>query len=184
MPKACFSATSVVKGKAVVVTASATGGSGSYQYAVYYKKASATSWTEKQAFGTNTKVSMTYPSAEVYDICVKVKDSKGTVVKKYFSVSINTATTNLKNTSTVSATSVTKGNKVTVKGASSGATDSVLYQYAYKIESDSNYTVIKNYSSTTSVSFTPSTAGIYTVRVIAQDMKPSTAVKTFYVTVK
>ena len=61
---------------------------------------------------------------------------------------------------------------------------SVLYQYAYKIESDSNYTVIKNYSSTTSVSFTPSTAGIYTVRVIAQDMKPSTAVKTFYVTVK
>ena len=178
------SATSVVKGKAVVVTASATGGSGSYQYAVYYKKASATSWTEKQAFGTNTKVSMTYPSAEVYDICVKVKDSKGTVVKKYFSVSINTATTNLKNNSTVSATSVTKGTKVTVKGAASGATDSVLYQYAYKNESASNYTVIKNYSSTTSVSFTPSEAGNYTVRVIAQDMKPSTAVKTFYVTVK
>ena len=178
------SATSVVKGKAIVATASATGGTAPYQYAVYYKKASATSWTEKQAFGTSTKVSMTYPTAEVYDICVKVKDSKGTVAKKYFSVSINAASSNLTNNSTVSATSVSAGTKVTVKGAASGAVDSVLYQYAYKAESATNYTVIKNYSSTTSVSFTPSEKGTYTVRVIAQDMKPSTAVKTFYITVK
>ena len=127
---------------------------------------------------------MTYPTAEVYDICVKVKDSKGTVAKKYFSVSINAASSNLTNNSTVSATSVSAGTKVTVKGAASGAVDSVLYQYAYKAESATNYTVIKNYSSTTSVSFTPSEKGTYTVRVIAQDMKPSTAVKTFYITVK
>ena len=179
-----LSATSVVKGKAVVATCAATGGAGSYNYAVYYKKSSASSWTTKQDFSTNTKVSMTFPSAEVYDICVKVKDAKGTVAKKYMAVSINTAATNLTNSSTVSATSVTAGTKITVKGASSGATDQVLYQYSYKADSASGYTKIKDYSTATSAAFTPTEAGKYIVKVIAQDMKPSTAVKVLYVTVK
>ena len=127
---------------------------------------------------------MTFPSAEVYDICVKVKDAKGTVAKKYLAVSINTATTSLTNSSKVSATSVTKGTKVTITGASSGATDQVLYQYSYKADSATAYTKIKDYSSATSAAFTPSEAGTYIVKVIAQDMKPSTAVKILYVTVK
>ncbi len=178
------SSTSIVKGKTVTVTCSATGGAGSNKYAVYYKKSTDSSWTEKQAFGTNTKVTLTLSSAVVYDICTKVKDSKGTISKKYFSVAANASTATLKNTSTVSATSVSKGTKVTIKGVSSGVTDEVLYQYAYKIEGDSNYKVIKNYTSSTSATFTPTEAGKYTVRVIAQDMKPSYAVKTLYVTVK
>ena len=179
-----LSAASVVKGKAVVAKCSATGGTGSYKYAVYYKKSSASTWTTKQDFSTNTSVSMTFPSAEVYDICVKVKDAKGTVAKKYLAVSINTATTSLTNSSKVSATSVTKGTKVTITGASSGATDQVLYQYSYKADSATAYTKIKDYSSATSAAFTPSEAGTYIVKVIAQDMKPSTAVKILYVTVK
>ncbi len=179
-----LSAASVVKGKAVVAKCSATGGAGSYNYAVYYKKSSASSWTTKQDFSTNASVSMTFPSAEVYDICVKVKDAKGTVAKKYLAVSINTATTSLTNSSKVSATSVTKGTKVTITGASSGATDQVLYQYSYKADSATAYTKIKDYSSATSAAFTPSEAGTYIVKVIAQDMKPSTAVKILYVTVK
>ena len=179
-----LSATSVVKGKAVVAKCSATGGAGSYNYAVYYKKSSASSWTTKQDFSTNASVSMTFPSAEVYDICVKVKDAKGTVAKKYLAVSINTATTSLTNSSKVSATSVTKGTKVTITGASSGATDQVLYQYSYKADSAAAYTKIKDYSSAKSAAFTPSEAGTYIVKVIAQDMKPSTAVKILYVTVK
>ena len=178
-----LSATAVVKGKAVVATCSATGGTGSYTYAVYYKKSSASTWTTKQDFSTNAKVSMTFPTAEVYDICVKVKDSNGTVAKKYLAVAVNAAATSLTNSSTVSSTAVSKGTKVTVKGAASNVTDQVLYQYAYKAEDASNYTIIKDYSATTSVSFTPSAAGNYTVRVIAQDMKPSTTVKTLYVTV-
>ena len=127
---------------------------------------------------------MTFPSAEVYDICVKVKDGNGTVVKKYLAASINTATTSLTNSSTVSATSVTKGTKVTIKGAASGVTDQVLYQYSYKADGATAYTKIKDYSTTTSAAFTPSEAGTYIVKVIAQDMKPSTAVKILYVTVK
>ena len=179
-----LSATSVVKGKAVVAKCSATGGAGSYKYAVYYKKSSASTWTTKQDFSTNASVSMTFPSAEVYDICVKVKDAKGTVAKKYLAASINTAATNLTNNSKVSATSVTKGTKITITGASSGATDQVLYQYSYKADSATGYTKIKDYSSATSAAFTPSEAGTYIVKVIAQDMKPSTAVKILYVTVK
>ena len=178
------SAESIVKGKSVTVKASATGGAGSYKYAVYYKKSSSSTWTTKQDFGTVTSVTVTPAEATAYDICVKVKDGNSTVAKKYFTVAVNAATPTLKNSSTISSTSVSKGTTVTIKGASSGVTDQVLYQYAYKAEDAANYTVIKNYSSATSATFTPSVAGNYTVRVIAQDMKPSTAVKTFYVTVK
>ena len=79
---------------------------------------------------------------------------------------------------------VTAGTKITVKGASSGATDQVLYQYSYKADGASAYTKIKDYSTATSAAFTPTEAGKYIVKVIAQDMKPSTAVKVLYVTVK
>ena len=178
------SSLSIVKGNSVKVTCAATGGAGSYKYAVFYKKVTDNNYVTKQDYSTNTTVTIKPDKTVAYDICVRAKDTKGTIAKKYFTIAVNATSTTLKNSSTISATSVTKGTKITIKGASSGVTDQVLYKYEYKHADDSNYTTIKNYSSTTSVSFTPSKAGAYTVRVIAQDMKPSLAVKSFYVTSK
>ena len=72
----------------VKVSCSATGGSEGYLYGVYYKKKSDTKWTTKQDFKTNTTVSVKPAKATTYDICVKVKDSTGTVTKKYFVVAV------------------------------------------------------------------------------------------------
>ena len=71
-------------GESVDVTASATGGEGNYTYAVLYKKTADTKWTTKQDFNENTNVSIKPAKAVEYDVCVKVKDASGTIVKKYF----------------------------------------------------------------------------------------------------
>ncbi len=83
-----ISATSIAKGETVTVNCAATGGSGGYTYAVYYKKTADTKWTTKQNFTENTQVVVKPASATTYDVCVKVKDSDGTVAKQYFTVEV------------------------------------------------------------------------------------------------
>lgn len=81
-----ISASSVKKGNSVKVTAKATGGIGKYTYGVYYKKATSEKWTTAQSYGTNTTVTIKPAAAVKYNICVKVKDSSGKIVKKYFDI--------------------------------------------------------------------------------------------------
>lgn len=84
-----LSATSIKKGGYVIVTAKASGGAGHYTYAVLYKKASSQTWITAQSYGTNTSVKIKPSSAVKYDISVKVKDSKGTIAKKLFTLTVN-----------------------------------------------------------------------------------------------
>ncbi len=176
-----LSATSVKLGNTVTAKGVATGGTAPYKYAVYYKASSATTWTEKQAFSTNASVSIKFTGTGTKDVCVKVKDNTGTVVKKYFTV---TVTSSITNNSTVSATSVTKGGKVTVKFAATGGTS----PYTYKVErmlvgGSTGWTTISNTSST-STTVTIPTAETYQIRVTVTDSKKATSVKYFTVTGK
>ena len=178
------SATAIVKGNSFKVNCSSTGGTGTKKYAVYYKRADSSSWTTKQDYSTNTTVTIKPAAATVYDVCVKVKDGNGTVSKMYKTVCVNTSSSSFKNTSTISSTSVSKGTKVVITGSSSYANDMAMYKYEYKTEGASSYTTIKDYTTSTTASFTPSSSGRYFVRVLALDMTPTTKVKTFTVTVK
>ncbi len=72
----------------MTVNCSATGGKGDYTYAVLYKQKSQSKWTTKQDFNDNADVSIKPAQATDYDICVKVKDKDGTIVKKYFTVTV------------------------------------------------------------------------------------------------
>lgn len=75
-------------GGTVDISCSASGGSGSYLYAVCYKKSTSDKWTIKQNFSANASVSFK-PAAKVkYNVCVKAKDSLGNIAKKYFTVTV------------------------------------------------------------------------------------------------
>ena len=176
-----LSATTITLGNTITVNAAATGGSGFYNYAVFYRKAGTSSWTTVQSYQSNATITVKPQTVSDYEICVKVKDSDGAEVKTYYTVTVNKAP--LANNSKISATSVSKGTKITITGAASNVEDMVYFKYEYKLSTDSSYTVIKDYTSATTATFTPTTAGTYTVRVTAQDMYPSTAVKTFTVKV-
>ncbi len=175
-----LSATSIALGKSVTVTAKATGGTTPYKYAVYYKKTSATSWTTKQDYTTNAKVSITPTAATTYDVCVKVKDAKGTVAKKYFTVNVTKALTN---SSTLSATSISLGNSVTVTAKATGGTTPYKYAVYYKKESDTSWTTKQDYTTNAKVSITPSKATTYDVCVKVRDAKGTVAKKYFTVKV-
>ena len=82
--RSSLSATSVNVGSSVAVKCSATGGTAPYQYAIFYKKVESSNWNIAQNFGTNANVTIKPTTNGTYDICAKVKDSKGIIVKQYF----------------------------------------------------------------------------------------------------
>ena len=83
-----LSAASIKLKSSVTVNTTAKNGSGGYTFAVLYKKASSEKWTTVQDFKSSSSVKVTPLAATNYDICVKAKDSIGTVSKKYFTLKV------------------------------------------------------------------------------------------------
>lgn len=174
------SAEKINLGGNVKVNAAACGSTGIYTYAVYYKKTSESKWTIKQDFSDNNKVTIKPAKAVKYDICVKVKDSKGTVAKKYFSVNV----TELLNTSAVSANEIKLGNTVKVTCSATGNTDQCQYAVYYKKASDTKWTTKQDFSINNTVQVKPAKATTYDICVKVKDEQNISAKRYFTVNVK
>ena len=175
-----LSAANVVLGTKITATGKASGGTGTYKYAVYYKQTSQTKWTTAQDFNTNASVTFKPAKATTYDVCVKVKDGSGTIEKKYFTV---TVTQGLTNNSTLSSTSITLGNTVTATGKATGGTGYYNYAVYYKRTSQSAWTTAQNFASNAKVTFKPAAATTYDVCVKVKDSDGTIAKKYFTLTV-
>ena len=160
------SATSITLGSSVKVTCSSTGGSDPVKYAVYYKKASASSWTTAQSYSSTTSVTVTPKYAEKYTIRIKAKDASGTVKTKNCTVTVSSGFTN---TSKLSSTSIALGSSITINCSSTGGSGTKKYAIYYKKSSESEWSKKQDYSTTTKVTFKPGTATTYTIRVKAKD---------------
>ena len=175
-----ISAQTINLGSTVTVNAKATGSTGFYTYAVYYKQKAQTKWTTKQDFKANNTIAIKPAKATTYDICVKVKDDKGTIVKKYFTINV----TDFKNTSTLSATEIKLGNTVKVSCSATGSTGYYQYAVYYKKTSDTKWTTKQSYSSNNAVTIKPAKATTYDVCVKVKDNQNNEVKKYFIVTVK
>jgi len=82
------SSTTINLGDTIKIKCSATGSSGFYKYAVYYKKASDTSWKTKQDYAPNYDVTFKPASKTKYNLCVKIIDNFGNVAKKNFTITV------------------------------------------------------------------------------------------------
>ncbi len=89
----------------------------------------------------------------------------------------------LKNNCTVSSTTITANNTITLTGKASGGKAPYTYSYYYRRSSASDWTKIAGYSTATSRSFTPSSAGTYIVRVNVKDSNGKICQRDFAVTV-
>ena len=178
------SSTNVNTGTAVTLNGAASGGTGSYTYALLYKRQSATSWTcIGTKYGKESKGSFTPGKNCVYDIKINVKDSAGTIKSKTFTVYVSGGT--LLNKSTLSSTSITCGTKVTIKGAATGGTMPYKYTYYYKKSSATSWTTLGTENTTnTEASFTPGSATTYNIKVVIKDAKGTAASKSLTLTVK
>ena len=130
-----ISAKEIVLGQTVTVNAKAS--KNNCTYAVYYKQKAQSEWTTKQRFGTNDTVTIKPAKATDYDVCVKVKDSTGKIIKKYFEVKVNEK---LANTSTLSSENIVLGQKITAHGTATGGIGKYQYQVFYKQTAQSSWT--------------------------------------------
>ncbi len=59
-------------------------GAGDYKYAFYYRTKGSKKWTTKQKYASNNTIELKPANTGDYEICIKVKDADGKVIKKYF----------------------------------------------------------------------------------------------------
>ncbi len=167
-------------GNSLTVYAYAEGGTYDYTYAVLYKKKSDKKWTVRQNYSTNDIITVKPAKATDYEVCVKVKDSNGTIVKLFFDVTVRPRLTN---TSTISATTIKKGNTVTVNGSATGGSGYYDYAVLYKKKSESKWTVRQGYKENDQILVRPYAATDYDICIKVRDFD-TISKKYFSVTVK
>lgn len=161
-----LSADRIVKGSSVTVKCSAEGGEGKYQYAVYYKRSTASKWTTAQKYDANRKVVVTPSYTGTYTICVRVKDSAGNVEKSYLTLKV---VSQLKNTSKLSKSTILKGSTVTLKGYAKGGAGPYSFAFSYKRASSTSWSLAQAYSEANTVAIEPKHAEDYDVRISVKD---------------
>ena len=165
--KSTLSATSITAGKSVTVTGAASGGTSPYKFALYYKKSSASYYTTARDYSTTKAMTLTLKEAGTYNLRTRVKDNNGTMSTKDFTVKVTNAA--LTNSTTLSASSIALGSKVTITGTASGGTSPYEYASYYKLSTSEYFSTIRGFSTTKTMTFTPSKAGTYTIRTKVQD---------------
>ncbi len=177
------SANAVAPGNSVTLKGAAVGGTAPYQYAFYYKKAGASAYTRIREYGTADTATFKPASVTSYELLIKVKDKTGAVVSSKFDLTV-TGSAKLKNTSKVSAESISLGSRVSLYGSATGGTAPYQYAYYFKKSTASAYAALKAYSSTSYYAFTPAGAHTYDLMVKVKDAKGTIAKQTFRVVVK
>ena len=160
------SSNNIVVGEKIVISGSAVGGAGGYQYAFYYKKSNKETWTVIGTEYTTKYASFRPGTATDYNVMVKVKDLDGTVKEKSFLLN---GSQPLSNNSTINAETVVIGNKVVIKGLASGGTAPYKYAFYYKKASKTSWNTIGDPFTAKSAAFRPGSTIPYNVKVEVVD---------------
>ena len=173
-----ISANSITFGKTVTVTGKAANGSDNYTYEVLYKKKSDSKWTTVQKFAANNSVTIKPKSATAYDVCVKVKDTKsGLITKKFFDLEV---VNDFKNISTVSPQQIAIGKTVKITAKASGGTGSYSYAVLYKKKSETKWTTVLSFGTTTQATIKPKSVTDYDICVKVKDNNTGMIAKEFF----
>ena len=163
----------VTVGKNIVLLANAQGGNGNYTYSYLVHNKDTNEWSRLTSFVMANTYNWTAKSAGNREFFVEVKDSTGKVVR---SSAVNIVTTEAEKplaiTTKSSASTITKGSKVTITGTASGGKGG--YTYSYLVHNkDTNAWSRLTSSFTTSNTYTW-TAGSAGTREFFAEVKDST----------
>ncbi|MGN0537860.1 MAG: CAP domain-containing protein [Acutalibacteraceae bacterium] len=175
------SAASVVKGNSVKLTGAASGGIGSYQYAMVAKHSTSSKWTVLRNYSTSNSYTWTPAQTGTYYVSIKVKDSSGTVVSKTHTIKVTEK--QLVNNSTISATTIVKGNSVKFTCAASGGISPYKYLITAKLTTSNTWVLLRDYNTSTTYTWTPTQTGTYDVSIKVKDSNGTVVSKTLKINV-
>ena len=178
-----ISATAITKGQSITLSAKATGGTAPYKYRYFCKPQGDSNWTALTS--TTTATSFTHKPARAisYQYAVKVADSTGKVLTKYFTIKVTAPATTLANNSTISATAITKGQSIKLTAKATGGTAPYKYRYFCKPQGDKNWTPLTSTTTATSFTHKPARAISYQYAVKVADSTGKVITKYFTVNV-
>ncbi|MBQ5565990.1 MAG: hypothetical protein IIT42_04005, partial [Clostridia bacterium] len=160
-------------GDTVMLNGAASGGYGEYTYKFYYKRSTASSWTE---FGSGTSAAFKPSSAGAFVIRIFAYDGMGNKAYKEFNV---TAVAPLVNNTTVSKTSIKLGETVDILGSASGGAGDYTYEFYYRRTTSNTWI---SFGSDNTAALKPSSAGVFDVLVYVKDSMGGVSLKTFRIT--
>ncbi len=167
-------------GEKISVKGAASGGSGDYTYAFYYKKSSRTDWYAMAPAFTTKRAAFKPTMALKYDIKVVVKDADGNTEEKIFTLKVKTP---LVNNSEIITTDPKVGEKVRVKGAASGGAGGYTYAFYSRKSSKTEWRAMAPEFTTKTAAFKPASAVSYDVKVVVKDAEGRTAEQIYKVAV-
>ena len=168
------SAKQIKTGQTVYLTGSASGGSGSYQFAYYFRKKGVQNWAAIRSYSTSTAVPFTPLSAEEYELMIKAKDTEGRIEKKTFTLRV---TRSLKNNSTVSSKNIAKGTAAVIRGNADGGSGEYEYAFYCRKAGSLQWKLLRDYKTSPDIVFTSSQAGCTKILVLVKDSEGSVAEK-------
>ena len=155
----------------VVFTATASGGSGAYEYRFDLYDATRAAWTSLRSYSTTNTVTWTPTMAGTYWVQVWVRAVGATSAyddwrnSATVSVSAPASTPAKLATVTTSLTSATTQTPVVFGATSTGGTGTYEYRFALYDSGRATWTVLQNYAAPASVTWTPAVAGTYWMQV-------------------
>lgn len=155
------------------ITFSTAGTSGTAPYSYKWRVSNGSTWTVLQNWSTSASATWTPSSAGSYQIEVWARSATSTADAPDASAS-DVTTTFVVSAGPLSVTSVTAsktspqttGTAVTFTAAATGGT--APYAYKWRVSNGSSWSVLQNWSSAASMTWTPTTAGIYQIEVWAR----------------
>ena len=163
-----ISADEIVLGEKITFKGAAEKGTAPYTYAYYYKRSYSNTWTTVKDFSDSRSETVEPLAATEYDVCVKIKDAKGNLEKKYMNFNVRKTLTNK---SSVVNSAVYLGDDINLKGKASGGIGTYNYAYFYKRNEDSGWTMLKDFSEDTTAEFKPLKATVYNICIKVRDEK-------------
>ncbi len=169
-----ISDTKIVLGMSATLNAGASGNTVgySYSYAVCDPNGE---WTVLQDYDEDTTYTYTPEALGTYTLQVKVRDDRGNVKEKNFTLVV---TDELVNFSKETGAYLILGLNHTLKGVAAGGT--APYQYAYVVTTpDGKTSVIKGYSADDTCKYKPTALGTYKFQIKVKDSKGAVRVNEF-----
>ncbi len=173
-------------GDDVRITGAATGGTGPYKYAFYFKRSTNSKWNKMGTeFGTATYATLVPTAAASYDLKVIVKDAKNNTAESKFTVTVVKSMA-LTNISLINKDTTVKTNTtITISGRAVGGTKPVTYQFFFKRAANTKWNKLSyGNAKETYAKFTPTAATEYNLRAVAVDADGTISAKTFTITAK